>query len=72
MGQTSQLTASIQPSDTGQPRQVRIVIGETILLLSQAGASMLGTQLIGLAAIAKAQDEGAAIKTVDASSLVIV
>ncbi len=53
----AQLMVAIILPAAGVPRQVRIMMGETVVLLEQEQALKLGVQLIELGAVARAQDQ---------------
>ncbi len=56
----AQLTVAIILPAAGVRRQVRLTMGDVVALLEPDQASKLGTQLIELAAVARAQDEARA------------
>lgn len=65
----AQLTAGIQ-AEAGKPRQIRITVGELVVLLTPQAAITFGTQLIEIGAIARAQDDAATVKPVSPSLIV--
>jgi phosphate-selective porin len=65
-----QVTAAVR-SNPGQPRDIVVKFGETLLILPADSATKFGTQLIELAAVARAQDAAATIAPAPAPTLIV-